>query len=417
VDPAKRIGPRAASPPPFIIAGRDAASVNAFFVSLRVGLVRLAFAIGRRRPLQARVVLATAHADRIGGNLACLRDAMAARAAPLPVVVLTRSGGPRLVAAALDAMTAGYHLATARVVVVDDYFFPMYVVPKRLGTTFVQTWHACGAFKKFGYSILDKSFGADATAVERHPIHTNYDVCLVSAQRFAPYYAQAFRQPVERFEARFGIPRTDLFFDAPRIAAASAAIRARYRIPEGRRVVLYAPTFRGERITEARSPDALDLAELRRRIGDDHVVLVRAHPFVRTPVGLGPELEGFAIDVSGHPEINELMLVSDVLVTDYSSAIYEYSLLGRPMAFLAPDHAAYEAERGFYFDLASGLPGPILETTADLADHLRAGAFDLDRIARFRDASFDVADGQATRRVVDELLVPALGGGRARAER
>jgi len=152
----------------------------------------------------------------------------------------------------------------------------------------------------------------------------------------------------------------------------------------------------------------LDLRVLRAAIGDDHVVLLRRHPFVRRATVLGPDLDGFVIDASDHPDIHDLMLVSDVLVTDYSSAIYEYSLLGRPMAFFAPDLDAYEAERGFYFDYRTGVPGPVFETTAQLAAWLHAGDFDLDRVARFRDESFEVADGRSTRRFVDDVVVPAL---------
>ena len=104
------------------------------------------------------------------------------------------------------------------------------------------------------------------------------------------------------------------------------------------------------------------------------------------------------------------MLVSDLLVTDYSSAIYEFSLLGRPICFLAPDHLAYEGERGFYFDYLSGVPGPVFETTDELARHLREGRFDIARVAAFRQANFDVADGHASARVVERILLPALRG-------
>src|SRR3954470_10643555 len=126
----------------------------------------------------------------------------------------------------------------------------------------------------------------------------------------------------------------------------------------------------------------------------------------QTPIGRG--LADFAIDVSDYPDINELMLVSDVLVTDYSSAIYEFSLLGRPMVFFAPDYAAYEKERGFYFDYRTGVPGPIFEETEPLAAYLRAGEFDLERVDRFRRASFDVADGGSSARVTDALILPSL---------
>ncbi len=105
------------------------------------------------------------------------------------------------------------------------------------------------------------------------------------------------------------------------------------------------------------------------------------------------------------------MLVSDLLVTDYSSAIFEFSLLGRPMAFFAPDLDAYERERGFYFDYRSGVPGPVFTETDALARWIREGPVDLERIRRFRDASFEIADGQASRRFVDEVVIPALRSG------
>jgi CDP-ribitol ribitolphosphotransferase len=389
------------------------ANLRPLLIGVRTWLVRVAFSVGRRRPLRRRVVLATAHAARLRGNLAYIRRELAATHPEIEVVVLAhppaRGIGGRLTAAA-HAMLAGWHLATARLFVVDDYFFPIYVIDPRRGTTIVQTWHASGAFKKIGYSVLDKSFGADATLTSRVSIHANYDICLVGSQRAAPHYAEAFGLPLDRFVSRLGIPRTDLFFDEQRRSAAVAAVHARYSIPQDRRVILYAPTFRGDTVTDARQPDDLDIGLLRERLGDTHVLLLRLHPFVRDSVGIGPADRGFVIDVSDWPDINELMLVSDVLVTDYSSAIYEFALLERPMLFFAADHQAYERERGFYFDYRSGVPGPILDSTESLAEALRARTFDRERVAAFRDLSFDVADGHATRRFVNEIVLPALAG-------
>jgi CDP-ribitol ribitolphosphotransferase len=125
---------------------------------------------------------------------------------------------------------------------------------------------------------------------------------------------------------------------------------------------------------------------------------------------MSPGLAGFVVDASDHPDMNELMLVSDVLVTDYSSAIYEFALLGRPMAFFAPDHDAYERERGFYFDYRTGLPGPTFTDSRALAEHLRAAEFEPERVRRFAAESFDVADGRATERFVDQIVLPALSG-------
>jgi CDP-ribitol ribitolphosphotransferase len=361
-------------------------------------------------PVRRRVVLATSHADRLSGNLAELRDRLSAGRSAIPVVALARRLRPGWRAgaqAAIDAIVAGWHLATARLFVVDDYYFPMYAIRPRPGTTRVQLWHACGAFKRFGYSVLDRAFGADPSDVAKFPIHTNYDLCLVSAARFAPSYGEAFRQPLDRITARLGIPRTDLFFDAPRMAAAAEAVRRAHAVPDGRTVILYAPTFRGERGTSATSPHGLDMARLGQALAEDHVLLYRRHPYVASEPPIDAP-RGFVIDVSDWPELNELMLVSDILVTDYSSAIFEFALLERPIVFFAPDEIDYEGERGFYWDFRREAPGPIVRTTEELIGIVRAGAYDLDRVRAFRATSFDVADGRATDRLIEEVVLPAL---------
>ena len=191
------------------------------------------------------------------------------------------------------------------------------------------------------------------------------------------------------------------------MTAAAADVRRRYGIPDGKRVILYAPTFRGDRVGRARADGMADLGQLRDALEPDHILLVRLHPFIRRGLDLSG-LGGFAIDVSGHPEMNDLLGVADVLVTDYSSVIYEYALLGRPMIFFASDLDAYERERGFYFDYRSGVPGPVVETTPDLVEALRRRDDDGTRSIEFARRSFDVADGQATRRVVEDLILPAL---------
>jgi CDP-ribitol ribitolphosphotransferase len=382
---------------------------------LRTLITRLGFAVGSVRPVRRHVVLATAHAARPSGNLAWVLDELRRRDPPIPCLVLAPGTSPSPLAVLGFTFRAGYHLATARVFVVDDYFFPMYVITPRRGTMRVQVWHAAGAFKKFGYSVIDKGFGADPDLVARVPIHSNYDLALVSAMAVAPFYAEAFDAPLDIFTSYLGIPRTDLLTDLARRAAAEAAVRARYPGISGRRVVLYAPTFRGTSVRLARHADLMDLDVMRRVLGDEWVVLLKLHPFVREGFEIPPGLAGFAIDASAEADVNVLMTVSDVLVSDYSSVIYEFALLGRPILFLAPDEDAYELERGFYFDFRADAPGPIFDTTEALAEAIRAGDHDLERVRAFAAASFDVTDGHATERLVDRVLVPALDGRRVTA--
>jgi CDP-glycerol glycerophosphotransferase (TagB/SpsB family) len=390
-------------------------------VVARLGLlaVRIGFALGHLRPLRPLVAIGGEDGARIGGNLLYIRNELERRMPPVPVRVVAYRLSPGFrgrITAAWQALRAGYHLATARVFIVDEWFFPMYAIAPRPGTVRAQVWHGAGAFKKFGYSVLDKSFGADEDMVRLVPIHSNYDVCLVSSTAATPSFMDAFRLPRERFTSSLGVPRTDLFFDAARRVRATEAIRDRYGLRHDVKVLLYAPTFRGDRPSAARYQDDLDLQIMRDALAGSWVLLIRLHPFVRRPARLPEELAGFVIDVSDWPDMNELMLVADLLVTDYSSAIFEYALLERPMAFFAPDLDAYEHERGFYFDYRTGVPGPVFDTASDLATYIGAGAFDIERVRSFARTWFDVADGHASARFVDRVILPALLGEPVRLE-
>jgi CDP-ribitol ribitolphosphotransferase len=380
-------------------------------ILLGIAAVRTGFLLGRVRPIRDHVVLATLRSTTVQGNLWYLRRELARRQPRVPAKVLayrTRPGAGGRIAAALHALRAGYHLATARVFVVDDWFFPMYVITPRPGTIRIQTWHAAGAFKKIGYSVRDKTFGSDEEMMSLVRIHANYTLCVMPSETAIGPYMEAFGQPRDRFTAALGVPRTDLFFDARHRERATAAITDRYSLRPGRRVVLYAPTFRGDRVTDARYDDYLDLGAMREALAPDWQLLLRLHPFVRDRVRLTPDVRDFVTDVSDWPDMNELMFVSDLLVTDYSSAIFEFALLERPMAFLAPDYEAYERERGFYVDYRTGVPGPVFADTAALAAWIRAGDFDLERVRRFARESFQVADGHASERLVDRVILPAL---------
>ena len=382
-------------------------SVAASSVTLaRTWAIRLAWYVARVLPQRQRVVLATSNRARIDGNLACIAAEMRARNPPLPFVVLAYGKRPGLGTLARE-MAAAYHIGTSRLFVVDDQFFPLTVVGARPRSAAVQVWHACGAFKKFGLSRQDKRTHMMRRVREPALLNRNYKLFLASSKLTAECYAEAFGQPVEKFVWDLGIPRTDLLFDNE--PASLESIKRRLRIPANRRVILYAPTFRGS-VAEARSPNNLDLRTLHRVLGRDHVVLLRPHPHAKFATPLEPDLGGFVIDASGYPEVNELMLVSDVLVTDYSSVIFEFALLERPIALFAPDLPEHEAAHGFYFDYRSEGPGPVFVTTAELANYLRAGQFDLNVVRRFRDRWFEVADGHSSERFVDQIVVPALAG-------
>jgi CDP-ribitol ribitolphosphotransferase len=384
---------------------------------VRVLAARAGAAAARLRPIQERVYIAANRDGELRGNLAEIHRALQSRS-PAPRILvdveatLERRGIPviSLVAGVFRIALRSYRVASSRLVIVDDYFFPIYPVKKRPGVTIVQVWHACGAFKRFGRATLEAEWGADQIFLKWVPIHSNYDLTLVSSASIAPIYAEAFGQSTETISAAFGIPRTDVLLPSPRRDAAERAVRERLGLRDGRTTILYAPTFRGADLKEAVAPELLDIAALHRALGSEYRLILRLHSFVKSAMRIPPEVGDFVVDASAEPDANEVLLAGDILVSDYSSIIFEYALLNRPMAFLAPDLAAYERERGFFFDYRTGVPGPVMEETEQLARWIQAKQFDLQRVRAFAATSFDVMDGRATERFVSDVALPALRG-------
>ena len=383
---------------------------------VRVLAARVGATLARLRPIHERVYIVANRDGVLRGNLSEIERAL--RALPAAPIILRetgsddeRSGGVPILSHFIEVLRIikrSFLVATSRVVIVDDYFFPIYPVKKRSGVTIIQVWHACGAFKRFGRATMESEWGADEAFLKWVPIHSNYDLTLVSSASIAQVYADAFGQPVEKITAAFGIPRTDALVLSPRRDATEREVRARLGLTDSRTTILYAPTFRGADMKGAAAPELLDIAVLFRALGDEYRLILRLHPFVKLAMRIPDEAKDFVVDASREPDVNEVMLAADILVTDYSSIIFEYALLNRPMAFLAPDLAAYERERGFFFDYRSGVPGPVVETTEQLITWVNAKAFDLPRVAKFATASFDVMDGNATERLVEQVILPAL---------
>ena len=297
-------------------------------------------------------------------------------------------------------------VATARLVVLSDVCVPLSVLPLRPQTRVVQLWHGCGAFKKFGMSTADKIFGSSREERTRYPAYRNTSLVTVSSPRVRWAYVEAMQmERTPDVVQATGVSRTDAFFDEARLAAWREEARAAVPAIEGRRVLLYAPTFRG-RVSSAEAPDFLDVRALHERLGDEWCLLIKHHPFVRRRPAIPADCADFAFDVSADLSIEAAMVVSDACVSDYSSLVFEYSLLRRPMAFLAADIDEYDDWRGFYYDYDELTPGPVLTTTDQLADWVAGLETDCDlaEVDAFREKFMSACDGHATQRIVAAAL-------------
>ncbi|MGI5140104.1 MULTISPECIES: CDP-glycerol glycerophosphotransferase family protein [unclassified Streptomyces] len=279
-------------------------------------------------------------------------------------------------------------------------------VRRREGQVIVQTWHGT-PLKRIGHDIDSVQF-ADRKYLSKVAEETPNWSFLVSPNRFStPIMKRAFQYDGEILES--GYPRNDVLLSETTEQLART-VRERIGLPEGKKVVLYAPTWRDDQFYQAGNYKfdlRLDVKKAAERLGDDHVLLVRKHSNIVDAVpGAG---DGFVFDVSSYPDIAELFLITDVLVTDYSSLMFDFANTGRPMLFFTYDLDYYRDQlRGFYFDFEKRAPGPLLQTSDELIDALadteRISASYTEAYREFKDVFCDLDDGHAADRVITRML-------------
>jgi CDP-glycerol glycerophosphotransferase len=303
-------------------------------------------------------------------------------------------------------------LESADVVVANDCMSMRW--DKQPGTTYLQTWHGT-PLKRIHHDVQPARPGwLDAADLDvarwDHLLSPN----APSTERLRAAFA--FRGQVHET----GYPRNDVL-SSPRRDAVRAEVRTRLGIPEGTTAVLYAPTWRDDLVLD-RTGDSdadlrVDLADFTARLGGDHVLLVRLHSIVADRLDLPDGLP--VVDVSAEPDPAGLYLAADVLVTDYSSVMFDFAVTGKPVLLFTYDLDHYRDDlRGFYVDLEEVAPGPLLSTSAELVDALAdldaATAPHAERYAEFRQTFCHLEDGHATERVLDLLFPPATAGATTR---
>lgn len=296
-----------------------------------------------------------------------------------------------------------YLLATCDIIILDDYYPEIYTVDFPKNVKVVQVWHACGAFKTVGLERTGKVGAPEFNT----PVHRCYTHVPVSSEHSAKHNAEAFCLDLKKFYP-VGVPRTDIFFDEEYKAKITEQMYKEFpRAKDAKKVYLYAPTFRGNDARDAWFPFySFDLEIWGKFLKEtDSYLIIKMHPFVEEKVIIPPEYKDYIIDATSYREVNDILFIVDCLITDYSSIIYEFSLLRRPMIFYAFDQKTYEAERDFYEPYADLVPGKIVKTFPALMKAMREGDYEFEKIDSFVKKNFTYTDGKATDRVIDEIIL------------
>jgi CDP-glycerol glycerophosphotransferase len=249
---------------------------------------------------------------------------------------------------------------------VDNQSYPLKVA-KRPETTYIQTWHG-SALKRMGFDEPEWKLKSREEQAEQQRTLDRFDRFLIRSEHDVRTLARAFRLQ-ERTLLRVGYPRNDALVQAKQREEATGqrergALAAEFGIPEDKQILLYAPTFR-QRGGKRRFELPFDVERFADTFGDRYVLLVRSHYL--NHVVLPPSVRGRVIDVTDYHDMTPLLALADGLITDYSSVMFDYSLLDRPMFFFTYDYDEYVHEgRGTYFDLLERAPGPVVRTEDEL---------------------------------------------------
>jgi CDP-glycerol glycerophosphotransferase len=372
-------------------------------------VLRLYYAAQRRRPIDDRLAVYAAYwASAFACNPAAIYQEAERSVPGLRGVWVVKAKYADRMPPGVDYVLEGgpaYYRAMARAkYLINNVNFPDDVV-KRPGTVHVQTQHGT-PLKSMGMDLRRYPTAA-ATMNFRKLMQRSarWDYLLSSNQYSTQVWRQAF--PGVFFEVlETGYPRNDRLVRPS--AAAIAEARAALGIAPGVTTVLYAPTFRDwER--EVLDPP-IDLERFCAALPDGAVLLVRGHYWTTDHARLRPLVErGLLRDVSAHQVAEDVQLAADVLITDYSSIMFDYANLDRPIVIYAPDWEAYVRERGTYFDLLAEPPGTVETTEDGLIDAFRSGRYRsaeaAERRAAFRKRFCEWDDGHAAERVVRRLFL------------
>lgn len=279
------------------------------------------------------------------------------------------------------------------------------IVKKRPETQLVQLWHACGLMKKWGYAVTSQGWGNSAKEKKRYPLYVNQTLSTISSS--SPIvrngYVAAFQCDPSIIKP-LGSPRTDIYFDETFRMSAREKVRKMFPEIKKRKIILYAPTFRGKSIPRSYIDRALDYKKLKNSLGEQYVLLTKFHPQMAKKGFLESDRiqgAGFAFDISELLSPEEALCTADILITDYSSIMFEYLFLERPIISYVYDLDKYIQDRGLFLPYDQLAPGPYVFNQEELIEKLQTVDkwFDIERIRAYRKEFMSACDGHSTERI------------------
>lgn len=347
------------------------------------------------------VLFMTEQSKKIASNLKAVSDRMIERGLDKEYRILYSA---RTASAESQGIKSWIHLvkllAQADHVFIDDHAPVFDWLKLRKETEVVQLWHAGAGFKSSGYSRWGH-YGCP----KPQSCHRQYKYGIAGSKNIAPFFSEVWGLNDEQVLPT-GMPRMDEYLDETHKQQKIEELHKKYPATVGKKVILFAPTYRGRNKKSAYYPyELLDFDRLYELCGDEYILFFKAHPWTNNKLKIEKKYQDKFFDLKNYPNINDLFYIVDLLITDYSSNIFEYSLMRKPMIFFAFDKTEYSLSRGFHRDYDLSAPGKVCETFEELAEAIEKKNFEYEKVEQYIEHHFDYIDSGASDRVIDWILL------------
>lgn len=355
-------------------------------------IVKLAWMITFLIPINRnKITFISYFDDQLTGNFKLISEEIKSKNKEVKLVFFIRKFNNSLLEKLYSVMSFAiqtFQINTSAVVILDGNNFPICNITKKKDTKVIQIWHACGGIKKFGYDI------------NRRFEIKNYDYVYVAGKEFKKTFSSAFRMDQDRILST-GVAKTDILYNQEDMNCYKRQMYKVYPQIKGKKVILYAPTFRGDGAFDIQYVN-LNMEYLHKNLGDEYIVLYKMHPFLEK-ITLANEKNDYIVNVN-HEDLYQLFSVTDVLISDYSAIIFDFSILEKPIVLYTPDLDNYQKERGFYYNYAEFAPGPICYNEAQIIEIIKNQNYTMDKVKELKYKYFDYHDGKSTQRIVEQIF-------------
>lgn len=362
-----------------------------FLLDLFKLISRIIYAALKLLPLQDKVVLISRKTRKPSIDFRLLKQEIHNRSPETQVVILNHRMNNKF-QHALDVVQEMYHLATARASIIDSYVIAVSILDHRPELVVVQIWHALGAIKEFGYTVIGRREGSSQKIADTMHMHRGYTYVVAGGEATVPIYAQAFNVDPSIIKP-LGMPRVDYLLDKSRQRKYRQKIERKYPQIKDKKVIFYAPTFRKRtRISPQPLIDSINY--------DKYVLILKQHDHDKTHI----KKDKHIINDKAFSAL-QLLMVADYVVTDYSAVAFEAAVLDKPLFFWVYDIEKYRRRRGLALDYESEMPGVISSDPKRIVAAIEKEEYNLANLKKFKQEYVSVRDGTSTSKIIDLLPI------------